>query len=177
MTTPPDEPWETRLSSGNVDELSYCFTSSVVACYTALDLLYIFFVYLTREPFLNPEFPSNLNFPDAPGSRIFQSGGSALSSDPPPKELPYAIANLTSGQFGSLRNARNALVHNMSPDSIRPRFYKGWKHPPVNNQPLQYVQYLSRDVDAQGQPVTHPWVRRFYESHSMRKIAYSNGWN
>ena len=62
VAAPTDEPWETRLSSGEVDELSYTYTSSVVACYTGLDLLYILFVYLTREPFLNPRFPSNLHF-------------------------------------------------------------------------------------------------------------------
>ncbi len=162
----PDEPWERRLSSGQVDELSYSYTSSIVACYTALDLLYAFFVYLTREPFLNPEFPSNLHFPDAPGRAIFQAGGSALPSDLPPDRLPYAIANLTSGQFGSLRNSRNALVHSMAPDSMRPRVYKGWKLPPVNNQRLQYTQYLSRDIDSDGGPVAHPWIRRFYENQA-----------
>ena len=57
-------------------------------------------------------------------------------------------------------------MHNMAPDSLRPRVYKGWKQAPVNNQPLQYVQYLSRDVDDKGEPVTHPWVRRFYMNQS-----------
>ena len=166
VTAPNNKPWETRLSSAEVNEISYTFTSSVVACYTALDLLYILFVYLTRKPFLNPAFPSNLNFPDAPGRSIFQSGGAVSPGDPPAKDLPYAIPNLAPGQFGSLRNTRNALVHNMATDSIVPRVYKGWKQPPVNNQPLQYVQYLLRDVDAQGEPVTHPWVRRFYKNQS-----------
>ena len=161
-----DGPWETRLYSAEVDELSYTYTSSLVACYTALDLLYILFVYLTREPFLNPEFPSKLHFPDAPGRRIFQGGGSALPGDPSKGVLPYAIPNLKVSQFGSLRKTRNALVHNMASDSIRPRVYQGWKLPPVNAQPLQYVQYLSRDIDIEGEPVTHPWVRRFYENQS-----------
>ena len=160
VVAPTDEPWETRLSSGEVDELSYTYTSSVVACYTGLDLLYILFVYLTREPFLNPRFPSNLHFPDASG------GEPALPSDPAANDLPYAIPNLASGRFTSLRKTRNALVHNMAPDSLLPRVYKGWKQAPVNNQPLQYVQYLSRDVDDKGEPVTHPWVRRFYMNQS-----------
>ena len=160
------EPWEFRLYSGEIDELSYSYTSSLVACYTALDLLYVLFVYLTREPFLNPELPSNLHFPDAPGRKIFQSGGSARLGDPPKEVLPYAIANLKSGEFASLRKARNALVHNMAPDSIRPRVFRGWKLPPVNGKPLQYVQYLSRDIDSDGEPVTHHWVRRFYETQT-----------
>ena len=166
VAVPTDEPWEIRQSSGEVEELSYVFTSSVVANYTALDLLYILFVYLTREPFLDPETPSNLHFPDATSRNIFRYGGTALTSDPPPTELPYAIANLSAGQFTSLRKTRNALVHNMAADSFIPRVYKGWRRPPVNNQPLQYVQYLSTDVDALGKPVTHPWVRRFYENQS-----------
>jgi len=161
-----DEPWEIRQSSGQVEELSYAYTSSVVASYTALDLLYVLFIYLTREPFLNPEFPSSLHFPDSPGSVVFRSGGAALPSDPSQTELPYAIANLSPGQFTALRKTRNALVHNMAADSFIPRVYKGWKRPPVNNYPLQYVQYTARDVDAQGDPVTHPWVRRFYENQS-----------
>ena len=163
---PTDEPWEIRQSSGPVEELSYAYTSSVVASYTALDLLYIFFIYLTREPFLNPEFPSNLHFPDSAGRGIFRYGGAALPSDPPHTELPYAIANLSPGHFTALRKTRNALIHNMAADSFIPRVYKGWKRPPVNNYPLQYVQYMARDVDAQGDPVTYPWVHRFYEKQS-----------
>ena len=160
-----NEPWEIRQSSGPVEELSYAYTSSVVASCTALDLLYLLFIYLTREPFLNPEFPAKLHFPDS-GRGIFRYGGAALPSDPPQTELPYAIANLSRGQFTALRKSRNALVHNMAADSFIPRVYKGWKRPPVNNYPLQYVQYMARDFDAQGDPVTHPWVRRFYQNQS-----------
>ena len=166
VAEPTNEPWELRLSSEEVQELSYVFTSSVVACCTALDLLYILFVYLTREPFLNPAFPSNLHFPDSSGRVIFRGGGSALPSDPPVKDLPYAIANLAPGQFTSLRKTRNALVHNMATDSPIPRVYKGRQQPLINHHPMQYVQYLSRDVDAVGEPVIHPWVRRFYENQS-----------
>ena len=162
----PTMPWERRLSSTAVDELSHEYTGSVVACYSALDLLYILFVYLTREPYMNPAFPRGLHFPDSPRHRVFQNEGTPLPSDPPARDFPYAIANLTPGQFGTLRNTRNALVHNMSSDSIRPRVYKGWKQPPVNNKPLQYVQYLAMDIEEQGNLVTHPWVRRFYEKQS-----------
>ena len=166
------EPWEILIRSPYADELSFAFTSAVVTSYTALDLLYVYFVYLTREPFLNPEFPSQLHFPDAPGRRrrIFQHGGSRLPSDRPASVLPYAIANLAAGQFGALRKTRNALVHNMATDSIRPKVYKGWKQPPVNHHALQYVQYLSRDISVSGDPVTHDWVRRFYENQSDAQV-------
>ena len=163
---PTGQPWELRLSSGDVAELSFEYTSSLIACYTALDLLYVLFVYLTREPFLNPAFPSNLHFPDSPGRTVFQGGGSPLRSDPPVTDLPYAIANLASGQFTSLKKTRNALVHNMATDSWTPKVYKGRGQPLVKNNPIQYVQYLSRDIDTLGEPVTHPWVRRFYENQS-----------
>ena len=162
------ESWERRTYSAEVDELSHAYASSVVSCYTALDLLYLYFIYLTREPFLNPAFPSKLHFPDAPGMgrRIFRKGGGPLPNDPPAKDLPYAIANLKAGQFASLRHVRNSLVHNMATDSLRPRVCVGRKLPPVNNEPLQYVQYLARDVDSQGKPVAHSWVRRFYRNQS-----------
>lgn len=160
------ESWEPRLSSGEIAELSYSYTSSVVACYTALDLLYVLFIYLTRQPSFNPAFPSNLHFPDYHGRTIFQGGESALPNDSPANDLPFAIPNLAPSQFTSLRKTRNSLVHNMAADSLTPRVYKGRRLPPVNNEPLQYVQYLSRDIDAQGEPVTHPWVRRFYENQS-----------
>ena len=161
-----DEPWEIRTCSQDVDELSHRYTSAVVASYTSLDLLYVLFVYLTRVPFLDATFPSMLHFPDTPDRSIFQNTGSALPTDPPATDLPYAIANLSHGQFGSLRKTRNALVHNMGTDSIRARVYKGRNLPPVNNHPLQYVQYLSSDLSADGTPVMHPWVRRFYEEQS-----------
>ena len=107
------EPWEMRIASAKVAELSYAFTSSVTACATALDLLYILFVYLTREPFLNPEFPSKLYFPDAPGRNIFQYGGVALTNDPPAKELPYAIANLVPDHFKAFRSTKPKLSWNV----------------------------------------------------------------
>ena len=162
--SPDVQPWEIRHFSEEVDPLSFAYTSSVIACYTALDLLYEFFVYLTREPFLNPDFPKGLHFPDAPGRATFRDGGASLTSDPPSTDFPFSIANLSPGQFASLRNSRNALVHNMAPDSLRPRVYVGWRLPPVNNQALRYVQYLSRDIDTNGDPVVHAWVRRFYEN-------------
>ena len=161
-----DEPWEIRMSSGEVDELSFAFSGSVVASYTALDLLFQFFVYLTRDPFLDPTFPTNLHFPDDPNHGFFRHGVKKLSGDRSAEDVPYAIAHLVPGQFGALRHSRNALVHNMAADSMRPKAYKGWKQAPVNNQPLQYVQYLARDIDPNGTPVAHPWVRRFYENQT-----------
>ena len=160
------EPWEMRVASGRVAGVSNAFKESVAACSTALDLLYQLFVYLTREPFLNPEFPAKLYFPDAPGRGIFQSGGASLPNDAPAKDLPYAIANLVPAHFRAFRSIRNALEHNMAHDELLPRVYQGWKQLPVNNQPLHYAQYLTIDIDAQGALVTHPWVRRFYETQT-----------
>ena len=158
--------WEIRHWSGGVDALAFSYTSAIVACYTSLDLLYELFVYLTREPLGNPAFPTDLHFPDAPDSRIFQSGGRALPEDLPKDVLPHAIPNLEPGDFASLRHSRNAFVHRMAPDMLRPRVYVGFGLPPVNNQPLQYVQYLSRDIDANGKPAIHPWSHRFYENQT-----------
>ena len=163
MFSPNNVPWETIDRSKESDELSYAFTGCVVASYTALDLLYALFVYLTREQFLNPKYPSGLHFSDVNQGKVFRKGGAALPSDATASELPFAIPNLSSDIFASLRKSRNDLVHNMGTDAIRPRVLKGWKLPRVNHHPLQCVRYLSRDIDAAGEPVTHDWVRRFYE--------------
>ena len=163
---PVGEPWEIRHYSQAASEVSFAFTSSVVSCYTALDLLYEFFVYLTRDPLLNPEFPQRLHFPDVSPDDVFKYGGSLLPDDAPMADFAHAIPYLGHGHFASLRKSRNDLVHNLTPDEIAPRVYVGWGFPPVNEKPLQYVQYLCRDLDSQGEPVVHPWHRRFYENQS-----------
>ena len=89
-----------------------------------------------------------------------------MPNDAPAKDLPYAIANLVPAHFRAFRSIRNALEHNMAHDELFPRVYQGWKQLPVNNQPLHYAQYLTIDIDAQGGLVTHPWVRRFYETQT-----------
>ena len=161
-----DEPWEVVHGSWKAATLSFEYTSAVIACYSSLDMLYQLFVYLTREPFGDPQFPSNLHFPDANSNKIFQGGGKALVDDPLPEVLPLAIPNLSAGHFGALRRTRNDLVHNMTSDAMRPRVYIGWGLPPVNCLPLQYTQYLTRDIDPDGKPITHDWIRRFYETQA-----------
>ena len=161
-----EQPWEVIHRSPEADNVAFCYASSVTACYTSLDLLYQYFVFLTRVPLLNPDFPKNLHFPDAPESKVFQGGGTALPEDLDGTKLPFAIPNLQKGQFAALRKNRNDLVHNMAADAIRPRVYVGSGFKPVNSHPLQYVQYLARDIDTNGDPVSHPWNRRFYMAHS-----------
>ena len=162
----PRDRWEYVHWSPQVEEVAFFFASSVIACYTSLDLLYQYFIYLTRRPLLNPEFPKDLHFPDARERPVFQAGGTAVAGDIPGSILPFAIPNLRKEQFAALRRNRNDLVHNMAADAIRPRVYVGSGLPPVNCHQLQYVQYMTRDTDATGSPVTHPWARRFYTSRS-----------
>ena len=170
---PVGDPWEIRHSSGAAGEASYAYTSSIVSCYTALDLLYELFVYLTRDPLLNPAFPTGLHFPDGHPDGVFKYGGCRLQDDAPKTDFPHAIPNLGRGHFVSLRKSRNDLVHNLTPDEIAPRVYVGWGLPPVNEKPLQYVQYLCRDVDPQGDPIVHPWHRRFYENqHDSQDVLH-----
>ena len=160
----PTQPEETILMSEEVDLLSFGYMNAVINCYSALDMLYELFVYLTREPFGNPEFPRQLHFPDASVHKVFQKGSMPSPSDPPNTIYLSAIPNLRDDYFGALRHARNDLVHNMAADGLRPRVYVGWRLPPVSNLPLQYVQYLTRDFAIDGVPVTHPLYRRFYET-------------
>ena len=100
---------EIVYSSGEVDALSFAYTSTVIACYTSLELLYELFVYLTREPFVNPDFPSNLHFPDVDSSPIFRNGGKALPDDPPSTTFPHAIPNLARGTLDRLGEAETTL--------------------------------------------------------------------
>lgn len=170
---PVGDPWEIRHYSQAVGEASYAYTSSIVSCYTALDLLYELFVYLTRDPLLNPAFPKGLHFPDEHPGGVFKYGGGLLPGDAPKADFPHAIPHLDRGHFVSLRKSRNDLVHNLTPDEIVPRVYVGWGLPPVNEKPLQYVQYLCRDLDHQGEPIVHPWHRRFYENqHDSQDLLH-----
>ena len=162
---PLAEPGEVVHSSGEVDILSHEYTSAVIACYSSLDMLYGLFVYLTREPFGDPSLPKRLHFPDWDPTKAFQQGGGLKSHDLPASTLPYAIPNLAKGKLMALRGTRNDLVHNMASDGFRPRAYSGLGLAPVNHQLLQYTQYITRDISPNGEPVAHPWSRRFYQSH------------
>ena len=157
-------PCEIVHSSEVADTVSNEFASSIISCYSSLDLLYDWFVYLTREPFGKPDFPKGLHFPDHDPARVFASGGKVRQSDLGIQDAPYAIPNLPKNTFLDLRKLRNDLVHNMVPDEIRSRICIGIALPPVNNELLQYSQYITRDTDGLGDPVNHPWIRNFYKA-------------
>ena len=165
------EPRETIHGSVEIDALSFEYASAVTACYSALDMLYELFVYLTREPFGDPRFPERLHFSNAVSGNAFRDGGVPLRGDPDASTFPLAIPNLKPSHFRGLRNTRNDLAHNMASDAIRPRVNVGWGLAPVNNWPLQYVQYLTRDIAPDGQPITHDWIRRFYKSQTDAQHA------
>lgn len=146
----------------DIDRIADEYTSSVLASYSALDMLYEYFVFLTRQPFGEPHFPKKLHFPDPQPSSAFLDGGSARPDDIGPGILPFAIPNLSEKVFSHLRLLRNDLVHNMAADSHRPVAYIGTELPPVGGLSVQYTQYLCRDVGIDGEPLTHKWNRRFY---------------
>ena len=167
-------PFEIVHSSGVADNVSDEFASSVISCYSSLDLLYDWFAYLTREPFGEPEFPKKLHFPDQNPANAFVLGGTARQSDLDIKDAPCAIPNLPANKFCDLRKLRNDLVHNMAPDEIRGRVCIGIGLPPVNNQLLQYSQYLTRDTDGMGNPIIHTWARNFYATQQDAQHSLHN---
>ncbi|MFH7025911.1 MAG: hypothetical protein ACHBN1_11025 [Heteroscytonema crispum UTEX LB 1556] len=150
-------------SSELASQSSHEFTSSVIACYSTLEFLYELFVYLTKEPFGIPDYPKGLKFPDEDPSKAFRQGATVLLNDLSSLDAPFAIPNLSKKKFTSLRRLRNDLVHNMASDEIRARLFVGIGYPPVNNHELQYVHYLTRDIEADGDPIQHPLSRRFYK--------------
>ena len=160
----PDEPQEILLNAAGVDILSFEYRNAVISCYSALDMLYELFVYLTKKAFGDPRFPQNLHFPDASGRQVFKEGGEPEPTDPPCTVYRMAIPNLEHGYFGALRHARNNLVHNMAAEGLRPGVYLGWALPTVGNLALQYVHFMTRDIAASGKPTTHLWHREFYET-------------
>ncbi len=160
----PGRPGEIFLMSEEVDSISFAYRNAVISCYSALDMLYELFVYLTKEPFGDPSFPKNLHFPDGNRRSTFQKGSEPTPNDPPETLYLASIPNLKNDFFGALRHTRNDLVHNMATEGLRARVYLGWGLPPVKNLPLQYIYYMTRDIATTGKPVTHPWHRRFYET-------------
>ncbi|GJD22657.1 hypothetical protein RIVM261_076130 [Rivularia sp. IAM M-261] len=154
---------EIIYSSGLAIQSSHEFTSSVIACYSTLELLYELFVYLIKEPFGIPNYPKGLKFPDEDPSKAFPQRTNVLLNDLSSLDAPFAIPNLSKKKFTSLRRLRNDLLHNMASDEIRARLFVGIGNPPVNNHELQYVHYLTRDIETNGNPIQHPLSRRFYK--------------
>ena len=77
--TPESEPWEMRVASGRVAEVSNAFKECVAACSTALDLLYQLFVYLTREPFFEPGISRQIVLPRCTWPRNFRERRSCVA--------------------------------------------------------------------------------------------------
>jgi hypothetical protein len=155
---------EIKHMSERGDRVGDEFTSSVIACYSALDLLFQLFVYITRQPFGEPKFPAQrLHFPDNDPQKEITKLALDIPNDVEFVGFPSAIPNLTKGRFTALRKLRNDLVHNMSADEIRTPVWIGVGLPPVNNQSLQYARYITRDILADGEPIVHAMSRRFYQ--------------
>lgn len=155
----------------DIDRIGDEYSSAVLAAYSTLDMLYEYFIFLTRQPFGKPNFPRQFHFPDRKPSSAFRDGGSPRPDDINSTVLPFAIPNLADDSFRHLRTLRNDLAHNMAADSHRPMAYVGTELPPVGGLPIQYTQYLCRDVGPDGEPVTHPWSRRFYTQQRDAQLA------
>jgi hypothetical protein len=76
-------------------------------------------------------------------------------------DLPMGLPLVSKEQFKTLYLLRSDLIHNQGTDYLRPAIYWGVAQEPVNGQPLQYVQYMNRDVTAEGAASTHKWLARF----------------
>ena len=167
----PLQPKELIIMNPNIDNIANEYTSAVLSAYSALDMLYEYFIFLIKLPFGDPDFPQRLHFPDSIPNSVFRCGGIPRPDDIDNTILPLAIPNLAGNNFRNLRMLRNDLVHNMAADSHRPMAYAGTGLPPVGGLGIQYVQYLSRDVEPNGQPLTHRWNRRFYEQQRDAQLA------
>lgn len=149
--------------SALIDAVASEFASSVSSAYTTLDVLYKWFAYFTRvteDP--DPDLPGGLHFPDAHPERSAKTAGGLRPEDHTAAELPMALPFIPQNYFSALRNARDAVVHDMAPDAVRANMFIGRGGPRVGGVDLQYAQYLTRDVHPNGTPVAHRWVRRFY---------------
>jgi hypothetical protein len=158
-----DQSKEFIHSSELTDRVADEFSSSIIASYSTLDLMYRYFVFVTREPFGEPDFPIKLHFPDSQPQRAVRFDIEELPSYLLDDEIAFAIPNLSPNTFKALRLFRNDVVHNMAADEIRSSVYIGISTPFIKNDRLQYVQYLTRDIGDDGGLVRHPWVHRFYE--------------
>ena len=116
------------------------FTSGVLACYASLDLLRKLFDYAVREPFGEPSKPPDTLF-DA-----------ALPSNLPSYSLarPFALPCIAPTHFKALYLLRSDLFHNAAADYLRAAIYVGFALPPVNSEPVQYAQYMTRDLSVSG---------------------------
>lgn len=62
----------------------------------------------------------------------------------------------------------------MATDEIRTPIFVGVGLPAINNKDIQYARYLTRDVNEDGTPMLHPWIRRFYsQNRDGQKVLHS----
>jgi hypothetical protein len=144
--------WEMRHFSALGDIVADEFASGVLACYSTLDLLRKLFDYTMREPFGEPSKP-----PDTLFDALLRPG---LPSYALPR--PFALPNIVGTRFKSLYLLRSDLFHNSAADYLRAAIYVGFALPPVNSEPVQYAQYMTRDLSISGAGLSHRWAPRFY---------------
>ena len=154
---------EIKHASETADHVADNFASAVIACYSALDLLLRLFIFLTREPVVDPSFPPGLHFSDIDSGKVWRRVTRHKQGDCTESETPNAIPHLPPARFTRLRKLRNSLVHNMAEDDIRPQVYVGVGLERVGGTPLQYAEYRTRDINQDGSFVEHPWFVRFYK--------------
>jgi hypothetical protein len=145
-------PRELRHFSKIGDSVADEFVSAALAAYSILDLTRKLFDFLIREPFGDPKRVSQQHFMDK-----------LPAATPQYKlDLPMALPLVSKEQFKTLYLLRSDLIHNQGTDYMRPLIYWGVAQEPVNGQPLQYVQYMNRDVTVEGAASTHKWLARFF---------------
>ena len=148
----PTSKEEVRHFSQVGDIVADEFASGILACYCSLDLLRKLFDYTVREPFGEPNKPPDALF-DAP-----------LPSNLPSYSLarPFALPSIAPTHFKALYLLRSDLFHNTAADYLRAAIYVGFALPPVNSEPVQYAQYMTRDLSVSGAALSHRWIPRFY---------------
>jgi hypothetical protein len=171
-------PREIKHSSETTQALYDAYVDSVLACSSTLDLLYKILIYVSHEPLGNPAQPNRLELPlPKPGRppaslpKHIRSGRKDLGRE----EAPYALSNLGPGAFFGLRAWRNELTHNLSPSGFELAVYIGQGGTPVNGRDLQYVQFMSPDLDPSGDLAAHPWVPRLYKRR-QDALEQLHGW-
>ena len=145
-------PRELRHVSKLGDSVADEFASAALAAYSVLDLTRKLFDFIVREPFGEAKRSTQKHFMD----RL---------PDTTPEyqvDLPMALPIVSRDQFKTLYLLRSDIIHNQGMDYLRPVIYWGVAQEPVNGQPLQYVQYMSRDVTPDGAASTHKWLPRFF---------------
>jgi hypothetical protein len=156
---------ETIHRNAIADRVADEFASSVLAAYSALDILRKLFDYLTRAPFGQPQLPRQRHFSSSLAARIQPKHQ---------EQMPSALPNVSPRHFHALYSLRNDIIHNHAQDELRAALYVGMGLGPVVFHPLQYAQYLTRDVTAEGEGVLHPLCWSFYtQQRDAQAVLYA----